>query len=80
MCTEVGRQASETLADGGVVIVDDYFAEGWPGVSEGVQAFFREQDSAGKADTDSMVVPFFVGFNKVLLTTRAHAGGYMDAL
>jgi hypothetical protein len=31
--------AGMSIQEGGVIIVDDYFAEGWPGVSEGVQRF-----------------------------------------
>ncbi|KAJ1485668.1 hypothetical protein T484DRAFT_1945114 [Baffinella frigidus] len=70
------RLAAGTVGEGGVVMVDDYFAEGWPGVSEGVQTFLREQD----ASSDLELIPFFVGFNKVLLAPREHASGYMETL
>ena len=45
------------------IYADDYFAEGWPGVSEGVQKFLR-----GQEEGSGRLVPFFVGFNKVRRT------------
>jgi hypothetical protein len=57
-------------------MVDDYFAEGWPGVSEGVHAFMLHHSSSGTPK----VVPFFVGFNKVLFSSQDFSGGYQDAL
>ena len=35
--------AVEALAPGGVIILDDYFNEMWPGVSESVHRYFRER-------------------------------------
>ena len=68
-------------------MVDDYFAEGWPGVSEGVHAFMLRQGGAGSeqqggrpASSARAIVPFFVGFNKVLFTTEDFSGTYQDAL
>ncbi len=63
--------ASGALADGGIIILDDYFNEDWPGVSEGANAFFSV-----KRD----IAPFAIGGNKVFLATRSHAKGYLHEL
>ena len=64
-------------------MVDDYFAEGWPGVSEGVHAFMVDQQ-AGDAEKTvhaaQKLAPFFIGFNKVLFAAEDFAGSYQDAL
>lgn len=73
---------------GGVVMVDDYFAEGWPGVSEGVHTFMLTQSATNSVRSASgttasgtpRIVPFFVGFNKVLFTGEEFSGTYQDAL
>jgi len=64
-------------------MVDDYFAEGWPGVSEGVHAFMLKQRAASldrATWTVPTIVPFFVGFNKVLFVADDLSGTYQDAL
>ncbi|MCC6386445.1 MAG: class I SAM-dependent methyltransferase [Dehalococcoidia bacterium] len=65
--------AAAALAPGGVIIVDDYFHEQWPGVSDGVRAFFAANPGAG-------LVPFAIGGNKVLFCGRAFAPAYRAAL
>ena len=64
-------------------MVDDYFAEGWPGVSEGVHAFMLHQRGIHVEEMESpaeKLVPFFIGFNKVLLAAEDFASSYQDAL
>ena len=64
-------------------MVDDYFAEGWPGVSEGVHAFMVKQqagDAEKTASAAQKLVPFFIGFNKVLFAAEDFGGSYQDAL
>ena len=64
-------------------MVDDYFAEGWPGVSEGVHAFMLQQratENHQTAQPNRKIVPFFVGFNKVLFAAEEVSGSYQDAV
>lgn len=65
------RTAEESLAPGGVVIGDDVFNQEWPGAVEGTLAYLDKTDD---------IVPFGIGFNKVLFTDRDHAEGYRSAL
>jgi hypothetical protein len=65
------RTAAQALCDGGVIIADDVFNFGWPGVVEGTLDFMDGQDD---------VVPCVIAFNKVLFTQPAHASGYQAAL
>jgi hypothetical protein len=67
------KLAIATLADGGIIIADDYFNEEWPGVSEGINRLHFE---GGMGD----VVPFAIGGNKLLFTQGRHAGRYTDIL
>ena len=66
------RNAYNCLEKGGVIILDDYFHAGRPGVSEGFHRFLFKDNPDLKA--------FFIGWNKVLLTHSSHAEGYMSAL
>jgi hypothetical protein len=50
--------AEASVMDGGIVILDDYFNESWPGVSEGACRYFMQPRE---------LVPFAIGGNKVLL-------------
>jgi hypothetical protein len=69
---------SGVLTDGGVLVLDDYFNEEWPGVSEGTNRFFANRNA--NAD-GSPLIPFAVGGNKLLFTTdRAHADSYVEHL
>lgn len=61
------RTASECLADGGIVMVDDYLNPEFPGVAEGTLAFLS---------SDPTLRPFCVSTEKLYLTTSDYAGEY----
>jgi len=64
--------AQQTLCDGGLVCVTDYFSERWPGVSEGVCRFMGQHDD---------LRPVAIGGNKFFMTRSTHlAQTYRDAL
>lgn len=65
--------ASQTICDGGVIILDDFFNEAWPGVAEGTCRFmFRKPQT---------LIPFAIAGNKVLLTnSEPWAIKYMSSL
>jgi len=67
--------ASGVLAEGGIALLDDYFNEAWPGVSEGTNQFFSLRGGPGLN-----LVPFAIGGNKVFLSTPHHAGTYISHL
>ena len=48
--------------DGGIIILDDYFNENWPGVSEGLNKYMIERSNV-------RLKPFLIGGNKLFLTT-----------
>jgi Methyltransferase domain len=56
--------AHDTLCSGGVVVVDDYFQERWPEVSEGVCRFMLREGG---------LYPVAIGGNKLFLTNSADA-------
>jgi hypothetical protein len=65
--------AEGSLCPGGIVILDDYFNESWPGVSEGAARYL----SSGA----SKLVPVAIGGNKFMLTNSGElAGRYREAL
>ena len=65
--------AEGSLCPGGIVILDDYFNESWPGVSEGAARYL----SSGA----SKLVPVAIGGNKFMLTNSAGlAAKYREAL
>jgi SAM-dependent methyltransferase len=67
---------SRVLVPGGILVLDDYFNEEWPGVSEGTNRFFANRNANG-----SPLIPFAIGGNKLLFTTdRAHADSYVEHL
>ena len=65
--------AEASLCPGGIVILDDYFNEAWPGVSEGATRYL----GAGT----STLVPVAIGGNKFVFTnSKELAGKYREAL
>ncbi len=60
-----------SLCEGGVIILDDYFNHGWPGVSEGFHCFARNEK----------LFPFAIGGNKLCLTnTEESHNFYLEGL
>jgi hypothetical protein len=65
--------AAEAIADDGVVILDDFFNEAWPGVSTGTAQFLRDHPKA--------IVPFAIVGNKVFFARTAEvADAFRQAL
>lgn len=65
--------ARDSLAEGGVILLDDYFQEFCPGVSEATgRLFFRE--ALGE------LVPFAIGGNKVYFCGRSFAPEFQAAM
>ncbi len=62
------QNAHATLVKGGVLMIDDYFQPTWPGVSEAFNRFMSQ--------TGMDLKPFFIGFNKILLTQASYAEAY----
>jgi hypothetical protein len=66
------RLAERLVAAGGIVVVDDYYNQDWPGVHEGF---------ARRYILDSpRTLPFLSGFGKLYLTTLGHHKRYYDAM
>lgn len=75
--SEITQKDLETafgvLAQGGIVILDDYFNHGWPGVSEGALRFCF--------GNPSLCIPIAIGGNKVWFTNdQSFASGFVSAL
>jgi hypothetical protein len=66
------RLAERSLAAGGVIALDDYCRAEWPEVTAGYTLWQEE--------TESDIVPFAVGSNKLFLCRRDFAAGYRAAL
>lgn len=64
--------ADQALLNAGMVVVDDYFNEAWPGVSEGVMRFLLLRPHA--------LVPVAHGFNKMLLCRPHRRDHWREAL
>lgn len=60
------------LANGGLLIVDDFTNDGWPGVADGTSAYF--------ASRNLRLAPLVVAFNKLFCTTISHHQLYYDAI
>ncbi len=56
--------AVSTICEGGVIVIDDYFNEAWPGVSEGVIRYMNENGN---------LFPIAIGSNKYLFTNSESA-------
>ena len=63
--------AQGSLVDGGIVIADDVYNQEWPGVAEGT---LRYLDGGGT------LVPFAIGFNKVLFTQAPFVESFREAV
>jgi hypothetical protein len=66
------RLAERLTAPGGIVVLDDYYNQDWPGVHEG---FARRHIL-----DNPRIVPFLVGFAKLYLTTLGHHDRYLIAM
>lgn len=64
--------ADDSLGDGGVIVLDDYFNPEFPAVSEGMCRFMVERPQA--------LAPFAIGDNKLLLARPDWAGRYRAML
>jgi hypothetical protein len=64
--------AEQTLADHGVIALDDFLRPEWPDVSAGYFAWF-ETSSKG-------IVPFAIGLNKLYLCRQSYLGRYQGVL
>lgn len=66
------RLAEETLSAGGVIALDDYFRADWPDVTYGYTLW--------QEATESDIIPFAIGSNKLFLCRQEFAGRYRAAL
>lgn len=64
--------AEATLADGGIVSVDDFFNADWPGIAEGLVRYATEVKTS--------LVPLFYGDNKLYLVQEGWAERYWHAV
>lgn len=68
------RIACETLTDGGLIFLDDYFNPGWPAVSEGTVKYFTAENAV------TNIVPFAIVGGKIVFTTRDKSEEYRQEL
>ena len=66
--------AHEVLADGGVIMMDDYFDPKFPGVSEAVNRFYLLLGNSRET------VPFLITGNKLFLSTADHGERYREVI
>jgi hypothetical protein len=66
------KNAAESIIRGGIIILDDYFDHDWPGVSEGLSSLFYNKSVNIK--------PFFIGYNKILLTQKIYTKKYINLI
>jgi hypothetical protein len=64
--------AEQTLADHGVVALDDFLRPEWPEVSAGYFAWFEKSSKS--------LVPFAIGINKLYLCPRNYLARYQEVL
>lgn len=65
--------ACQTLSDGGLIILDDFFHEAWPGVAEGACRYVFEHDNS--------LFPVVIAGNKYIFTNNERAAKtYIDRL
>ena len=65
------HSAQSVLHPSGVVILDDVTNDHWLGVIEGAMSFLQHRPT---------LVPFAIGFNKLLLANLSHAGDYAELI
>jgi hypothetical protein len=65
--------ASKVINPGGIILVDDYFNDTCPGVSEGTCRYFFE-------NLDSNLSPFAISGNKIFITTKDHYDAYCSVI
>ena len=65
------RLGAETLAEGGVIVLDDPLRPEWPGVTEAALRFLDERPG---------MHAFAIGFNKLLFCEDGYVASYRDAL
>lgn len=64
--------AAQTICENGIIILDDFFNEAWPGVAEGACRYIDENPG---------LFPVMIAGNKVMFTNSENAAKmYMDAL
>jgi len=68
------RVAEDCVAEGGIVVVDDFLNPAWPGV---IEAVVRYLDGTGGPPR---LRPLGYGDNKFYLTTPGHADAYLAAI
>jgi len=68
------RIAEECLADGGLVILDDFLNPAWPGVLEAVVRYLDHRDGGSK------LAPIGYGNNKFYLTTPGSEASYGEQI
>lgn len=64
--------AQELTANGGVVLLDDFFQPNWPGVTEGLFRFF--------ATSNRRLAPLCLAGSKLFLTTLSYHRRYLTGL
>jgi len=64
--------AGQTLADHGVIALDDFLRPEWPEVSAGYFAWFEKSSKS--------LVPFAIGLNKLYLCPHNHVTRYQEVL
>lgn len=65
------RLAESCLADGGIILLDDYFNQNWPDVSVGAARHFLSPEAKTK--------PFLITSNKVYFAEERYHGVYQKA-
>lgn len=77
------RLAATSLQDGGIIILDDVFNPDWPEIQLGLAMFLENTTMAALragGDMKDDIVPFFIGYNKVMLCQLAFHAAYLDVV
>ncbi|MDZ4790499.1 MAG: class I SAM-dependent methyltransferase [Hyphomicrobiales bacterium] len=64
--------AQELTANGGFILVDDFFSQDWPGVTEGVSRYYN--------GADTKFAPLCITGNKLFLTSISYHKRYLTEL